>query len=200
VTTSHSVPNNSVPELLEKVVEALVAGETDKASARCDFLVSLRKIGLWYLSSDEDWLNTIVDLNTEIRQGWRQYDDGIREGILDAFPAQELFALSKRKPEPYDWQERWVSFGGAIIGGRMVAPKDSEIWCRISDFGLPFPAYARRSGMWVRDVSRTDAMRLVLSTAIVAFACSAFHVRSSFYSIRSLNPRKSFNHRCNLGA
>ena len=156
------IGNNSVSASLEQAVEKLVAGKTDKASARCDFMVSHRKIGLWHLSSHEDWLNTLVDVNTQIRQGWRQYNDGIAEGIFDAFPAQELFVLSKRIPEPYDWPKRWVSSGGVISDGRMIALKDSEVWSRISDFGLPFPAYARRSGMWVRDVSRTDAMQLGL--------------------------------------
>jgi hypothetical protein len=156
------VGNKSVADLLEQTVEKLVAGKTDKASARCDFVLALRKVGFSKLSSNEGWLNTIIDVNTDIRQGWRQYTDGISEGILDAYPAQELFALSTRRPEPYHWQERWAAAGGTIIHRRMVALKDCDIWCRISEFDLPFPTYARRSGMWVRDVSREDAMQLGL--------------------------------------
>jgi hypothetical protein len=154
--------NTAVAALIERTVEKLVAGKTDKASARCDFMLSLRKLGLWHLSSVEDWLNTILDVNTQIRQGWRQYDEALYEAIFDAYPAQELFALSKRNAEPYNWQERWATSGGAITQGRMVALKGSDVWTCISDFGLPFPPYARRSGMWVRDVSRTEAMQLGL--------------------------------------
>ena len=104
--------NNAVVSLLEASVEKLVAGKINTASARCEFMLGLRKIGLWHLSQDEDWLNTIVDLNTHIRQGWRQYDDRLRQGVFDAFPCQELFVLSKCNCEPYNRgramdQRRW---------------------------------------------------------------------------------------------
>ena len=100
-------------------------------------MLGLRKLGFWRLSEREDWLNAIVDFNTEIRQGWRQYDDGLREGVFDAFPCQELFVLCKYPREPYNWPERWISSGGTITEGRMVAPKDSAVWLSLSDFGIP---------------------------------------------------------------
>src|SRR5437868_11224286 len=97
------VDNAAVTSLLESTVEKLAAGIINQATARCDFMLGLRKLGFWNLSEREDWLNAIVDFNTEIRQGWRQYDDGLREGVFAAFPCQELFMLSKYPSEPYNW-------------------------------------------------------------------------------------------------
>ncbi len=154
------ISNTFVSPLLEEVVERLVAGKTNKASARCDFMLSLRRIGLWRLSTDEDWLNTIIDVNTELRQGYRQYVDGIRDGVLLAFPCAELFTLSVYRSEPHDWKARWVKCGGILSEGRMVARKDSPVWNCIGDFGYPFPPYALRSGVWTKDVLRSEAARL----------------------------------------
>ena len=44
----------------------------------------------------------------------------------------------------------------------MIALKSSDVWTRISDFGFPFPPYVKGSGLWVRDVGRSEAMELCL--------------------------------------
>jgi len=149
-----------VANLIEAIVEKRVAGKASKASAVGELIDGLRQRGQRDVSEALGWLEDILDLNTELRQGWRQYSDGISEGVCLAFPCQELFMLCKLAREPYDWQKRWLDCGGAVSGARMIAPKDAPVWIRISDFGFPFPPYALHSGMWVKDVLRSHAAQL----------------------------------------
>jgi hypothetical protein len=79
---------------------------------------------------------------------------------LDAWPAQELYRLESRKV-PRDWVGRWLDAGGTPTNdGRMIALKNDPIWSEISDFKLPYPPFAFGSGMWVRDISRSEAQEL----------------------------------------
>jgi hypothetical protein len=158
---SSTPANKQVAKLVEQAVETLVAGKVDRASARCDLRLALRNQGCWDLSSNDDWLNDVLDLNSSLRSIWRQYEEGLHSAILDQWPAQELKGYGP--PEALrDWTALWRSAGGTIFGDRMIALKDDPVWYTISDFGFPFPPYATGSKMRVRDVDRDSAMKLGL--------------------------------------
>lgn len=107
-------------------------------------------------------LNLILKQNVESAQGFGNFLQGQAEGVLDEWPAQELFRAEDRK-EPRDWPTRWMQAGGEIFsGGRMIALKSDPIWTEISEFGTPYPPFDYNSGMWVRDVDRETAEELGL--------------------------------------
>jgi hypothetical protein len=118
------------------------------------------------LRSDQR-LDLIVRTNAEMQQGYGQWLQGQASGVLEAWPAQELYRAESRA-EPRDWQVRWNGARGELgsatsaIDGRiaMVALKDDPIWTAISAFGTPWPPYDFNSGMWTRDVDRDRALEL----------------------------------------
>lgn len=112
------------------------------------------------LSSDRR-IELVLDQNVQSAQGYGAWLQGQDDDALAAFPAQELFRAEDRA-EPRDWRTRWMQAGGQIFGGRMIALKDDPIWTAISAFGAPWPPFDYNSGMWVRDVSRADALSLGL--------------------------------------
>lgn len=156
------IGNAEIAELIEVGVRKLVAGN-DLATTRCDFRLALRERGLSELDSDEDWLNEILTVNARLRQAWRSHDWGINNKvILDQWPAQELCELGGPYVEPCDWQQRWSTAGGKLFDGRMIAQKFSNIWTKMSDFGFPFPPYAKKSHLWTKEVNRNEARNLGL--------------------------------------
>lgn len=120
--------------------------------------------GLQDLSSDVR-LDLIIKTNTEMAQGFGNWFANQDPARLDAWPAQELYRLEERKVHR-DWIGRWLdacrSLGlpEELPGGKMIALKDSKIWTEISAFDLPYPPYDFNSGMWVRDISRSEAIDL----------------------------------------
>lgn len=106
-------------------------------------------------------LNLIIDTNVKMARGYGQWAQGQSAGILDEWPAQELYRLEARENER-DWLARWRAAGGRSFGGRMIALKNDPIWTEISAFGLPYPPFDYNSGMDVRDVDRAEAMQLRL--------------------------------------
>lgn len=159
------IGNAQVAKLVELGVRKLVSGKIDRASARCELMLSLRKLGLSDLSSNDDWLNTILDLNTAVRQGCRSYNGGIDKITLDQWPAQELIRVIWPVGAERDWASRWAAVGGEFYGGRMIALKNAPIWQRLGDefedgLGNPYPPFAFNSGMDVQDIDRDEAMRL----------------------------------------
>jgi hypothetical protein len=114
-------------------------------------------------------LNLILDTNVQLAEGYGHYAQGQDQGILDVWPAQELFRIGWRKV-PRDWRERWEQVGGQISeDGRMAAIKDDEIWDALGDpdnfddaLGNPYPPFAFNSGMDVEDVGRDDAVEMGL--------------------------------------
>ncbi len=113
------------------------------------------------LSSDAR-LNLVLKTNVESAQGYGNYLQGQAPGALDEFPAQELFRAEEREDER-PWPTIWMQAGGEIFpGGRMVALKDDNIWTEISRWGTPWPPFDYNSGMWVRDVSRSETEQLGL--------------------------------------
>ena len=109
-------------------------------------------------------LDLIVRTNTLMAQGLGQHVQANDPDVLDAFPAQELFRLQQRTV-PRDWIMRWRGAGGHFYGGgRMIALKDDDIWTRISRFENPYPPFDFNSGMWVKPVSRREALAFGLIT------------------------------------
>ena len=119
--------------------------------------------GLQDLRSDAR-LNLIIDTNTQMAQGFGAWHADQNPARLDAWPAQEFYRLESRIT-PRNWVSRWLDAGGEIYGGRMIALKNDPIWTEISAFDLPYPPYDFNSGMWVRDVSRFEAIDLGLMDA-----------------------------------
>jgi hypothetical protein len=112
------------------------------------------------LSSDQR-INLQLTQNVESAQGFGNFVQGTAPGVIDAYPAQELFRAEDRE-EPRDWPQRWQEAGGVMYGDRMIALKSSPVWEAISAFGVPWPPFDYGSGMWVRDVDRDEAEALGL--------------------------------------
>ncbi len=110
-------------------------------------------------------LNLVSTMNTQEAQGYSQFVQANDTAILSAFPAQELFRLQNRKV-PRDWLAKWDAAGGTLYGGRMIAMKDDPIWSKrleaggFNRFGRPFPPFDFNSGMWIKPVTRGEAVRL----------------------------------------
>ena len=104
-------------------------------------------------------LDLIMDQNTREARGFVRYKEGMSDGALAAFPAQELLRIRSRR-NVRDWAKKWHDAGGKFFDGRMIALKTDPIWTKISRFGHPWPPFDFNSGMGVRDVSRSDAIRL----------------------------------------
>lgn len=130
------------------------------------------------LSSDQR-VELVLRTNVQMSQGQGLWLQSQREGVLDAFPADELFRLEARVKER-DWLARWrlageqtddpIGTGWTITtDGRMIALKNHPIWDELGSSdnfpdGLdqPWPPFAFNSGMWVRDVSRADCEEIGL--------------------------------------
>ena len=104
-------------------------------------------------------LDLIMDQNVRESRGFVRYKEGMSDGALAAFPAQELLRIRSRR-NVRDWAKKWHDAGGKFFDGRMIALKTDPIWTKISRFGHPWPPFDFNSGMGVRDVSRADAIRL----------------------------------------
>lgn len=103
----------------------------------------------------------IVDTNAGLAAGYVRHLADTEPGALAAFPAKELFRLPQSNPvKPRDWRSRWVSNGGSIYAGRMIAPVNDPIWVAISRFGEPYPPFDYNSGMSTRPVSRSECLDL----------------------------------------
>ncbi len=172
----------SAYDLINRIVDPGAAGGApgsymDKATFGLEMRDYLRSIGyapeagkeggLQDLSSDTR-LNLIAQTNTEMAQGYGQWAQGQSSAVLDAFPAQELFRLESRENQR-DWVSKWKSAGGKFWGGgRMIALKDDPIWTLSLDdggfnrFGQPYPPFDYNSGMWIRDISRDEAVEFGL--------------------------------------
>jgi hypothetical protein len=147
-----------VSSLIEGFVERYAAGKIDLGSARCDLGLALFNLGF---RSDDEWINTLLNLNSSLRAEWRNHDSGRDSAVLDQWPAQEFFRAYPRTVHR-DWLSRWTKTGGHLYDGKMIALKDDPIWYALSDFHLPFPPFAADSGMSVRDIDRDTAMKLGL--------------------------------------
>lgn len=102
------------------------------------------------LTSDQR-LDLIVQMNRDMARGYGRYAQA--QATLDEFPFWELYRQYARR-EPRDWASRWVEAGGQMIDGKMMAPVNSLLWVKLSEFGTPYPPFDWGSGMGVKRVSR----------------------------------------------
>lgn len=173
-TLSARMANAEVLQTIDEITAAIINGQMDLATGKLRLLDELRAIGympeLGAAGTIKDFtsdarIDLIVRTNASIARGYGQFIQGQSPGILDAYPAQELFRLRARKKER-GWPSRWEEVDGKLVdGGRMIARKDDDIWRRLGSafpdsLGNPYPPFAFNSGMWVKDVSRTDAVEL----------------------------------------
>ncbi len=158
------------------------------------------------LSSDAR-IQLVLRTNKELAQGQGNWLNSQRTGVLESFPADELFRLEDRAVKR-DWLTRWrlagdqtgdpIGTGWTVTpGGRMIALKNHEIWNWIGSSELfedaldvVWPPFAFNSGMWVRDVSRKECEEIGLMDAAdaapepqnIASALSAFVGKLSKYA------------------
>ena len=124
------------------------------------------------LSSDAR-VSLVLQTNKQLAQGQGNWLQSQRAGVLDSFPADELFRLEDRVKKR-DWLARWrlageqtddpIGTGWTITPDeRLIALKNHDIWNWIGSSDLfddaldvIWPPFAFNSGMWVKDVSRAD--------------------------------------------
>jgi hypothetical protein len=71
---------------------------------------------------------------------------GMDKDVLSEFPAHRLIRLRDDVREVVNWEQFWLSHGGRIFAGEMVALKWDTIWWKISAFNLPFAPFQLGSG------------------------------------------------------
>ena len=128
-------------------------------------------------------LDVIQRTNVEQARGYIHHLEATAPGAFAAFPAQELVRVRQRK-QPRDWVKRWHDAGGKLYEGRMIALIDDPVWTAISAFGNPFPPFDFGSGMGVRAVKKSEAVRLGV--------ISADEVKAKVEELRS-KPAPDFN-------
>lgn len=142
---------------LLRAIEQLVDGAEYETALR-GLLEAVAALGV-RISPDE--ISERLWRNITLHLWWARYETARTPEILEKSPAQELVS----KPgyaEPINWQEQWSAQGGNIFAGRMIALKSDLIWQRISEFGYPFPPFARGSSMILSPVARDEAVELGL--------------------------------------
>lgn len=177
-----AVPENVTPE---NPLGMTTVG-FNPASARQELRMMLKEIGyqpdpkergtIKDLSSSQR-LDLVVETNVQMAQSHGQMIQGMADGVIDVWPAQELIRVEGRK-QPRDWLMRFRTAGeqsGRSIGdgwtitpdGRMVALKGHPIWAQLGSsalfedaLDLPYPPFAFASGMDVTDVMRDEAIAL----------------------------------------
>lgn len=183
----------AINEALRKIVQDLLAGETDFATARLNLRNAIVAAGYHpgtsfveaYSPADLLWeerLNLILRTNLDMNRGFGQYQEGQDPAVLNRWPAQELFRAEDRKV-PRDWLTRWkkaceaAGDGDALLvmeqSGRLIALKTSKVWELLGSrdlfkdgLGNPWPPFAFNSAMWVRDIDREQTAQLgVVTTA-----------------------------------
>lgn len=164
----------------------MLSGKTSLATGRVQLQQALREFmpalnpdgGVTDITSNAR-LDLILRTQTEMAYGYGQTVQGNDPDVVAAFPCTELYRLEDRK-DPRDWEARW-RVAAQVAGdndaqrvlaetGRMIARKDSGIWQALGDgaggytdtLGNPYPPFAFNSGMWTRDISRSEALELGL--------------------------------------
>jgi len=164
----------------------MLSGKTSLATGRVQLQQALREFmpalnpdgGVADITSNAR-LDLILRTQTEMAYGYGQTVQGNDPDVVAAFPCAELYRLEDRK-DPRDWEARW-RVAAQVAGdtdaqrvlaetGRMIARKDSGIWQALGDgaggytdtLGNPYPPFAFNSGMWTRDISRSESLELDL--------------------------------------
>ena len=150
-------------------------------------------------------LEMIYDINTRSAQEFGRWKMEQNAAVLNAYPAQELVRIAERDVprgfrrgaegalvvKPGDsWPERWVTAGGTLVQGRMVALKSDPVWHEISRFSVPWPPFDFNSGYGLEDVDRAaaEALGLLGPDDVVEPQTEAFNARMQA-SVSNLSPR-----------
>jgi hypothetical protein len=114
-------------------------------------------------------LSLIWDMNLAQAEGFARWKSSMTVDGLANEPCWELVRLMERK-EIRKWPQIWEDAGGEFFGepsvdypearGRMIAPKTSEIWTKISRFGVPWAPYDWGSGMGQAGIGIDEAEEL----------------------------------------
>ena len=160
----------NLSNILHPIIASHATGEATDAITKFNLNAALHalgddsyfEVGGSRQALNDEWLDLVIDINTNLMIGHRHFADGNDAESLDAYPAWELIP-ARIDDEPYDWQARWTESGGKKQGNRMLALKSDPVWLRISDFGHRHPPFAFESGMDVRDVSRVEAVEMALT-------------------------------------
>lgn len=158
---------NLVTSMRDKVDQALRQPPDQLTMDRSRFVAELRRemgaapgdTGRLTDPASMRRLGLIYDMNVEEAYEYGRVRAGDSEAIRDIYPARELIRIEDRV-NTRDWVNRWLSAGGTLYGGRMVALKDAAVWESISRFGRPWPPFDFNSGMGVRDIDRDEAEHL----------------------------------------
>ena len=161
----------------KRCLEALMNGEkaSNGALMRRDIVISDIKSFIENMSAtteDEDILKLadekriamVIDINRGLIQRCGSHGGSISGGALLAFPADELISIRPEDCIIKKWKAKWISEGGQLYDGRMIALKDDEIWKRISIFNLPFPPFDLDGDATIRNISRREAISLGVMT------------------------------------
>jgi hypothetical protein len=111
-------------------------------------------------------LGLIWDMNLAMAQGAAGWKTSTTANALRVEPAMEFVRVESRM-ERRNWPVIWRANGGVFYPGpseypegRMIALKTSDIWRRISRFGVPWRPFDWGSGMGTRGVGRREALKL----------------------------------------
>lgn len=104
-------------------------------------------------------LDLIINMNVREAHGYGQFEIQNNPTLIDDIPCLELVRNQSRKV-PREWESRWISKGGKLYAGRMIARKDDSIWTAISRFDRPYPPFDYNSGMGTREIFRDEAEEL----------------------------------------
>ncbi len=165
---SATVNNAKVVNAMHRACNGFAAGKLSMSDARLAIQRALDSAG--YKPADGT-RGTIRDLssfrrqdlilrtNLEMAQGYARLAEAQED--LDLYPCFELVRIRQSRV-PRDWKSRWVSAGGRLYGGRMIALKSSPVWKNLSRFDRPYPPFDFGSGMGVEDIDRDEAIALGL--------------------------------------
>jgi tetratricopeptide (TPR) repeat protein len=163
------------------MIMQIVEGAQSESQVRLQLKNLLAAIGY---KPEEGEKGTLADLGTDARldlfldtavsmaRSHGQWQVGHTEAVLEVWPAQELCRATECK-EPRDWPAQWAKAGGQFFNdpelgppdyseGHMIAPKNSDIWIKISAFGLPYAPFDFRSWVDTRDIDAETCHRIGL--------------------------------------
>lgn len=158
-----------------QLVTDMLEAKTDRASARLAIKQQLDRSGyvpspdlqgsLLDLSSDTR-INLILDTQWDISTGWGQYEQSQQPGVVQAFPARELYRVIWPKGQMRPWAMKWMKAGGRTYGGRYIARIDDPLWQTslaqggFNRFGIPTGPFDFKSGMRTKPIGFTEAEQL----------------------------------------
>ncbi len=100
----------------------------------------------------DERLDLILQANFRLERGYLRWEKGQTKAMLEAWPAQEVVALSNGVA----YAAAWAAAGGVMVEDRMIALLDDPVWEKFSPFGLPYEPFALDGSLRVRGLLRTE--------------------------------------------